>query len=469
MISKLFFFIFLLVCVFSERVILEAKDGTLEGVQVFKELNGFSGKGYVGRFETKGNKVTVTLNVEKEGKYDLSLVYYGNRSKKSNNILVNGKNMGTVIFPENTKFEEKKIGTVVLKAGKNTLALESLGSWMYVDSFIIDTQEEEVLEISENLVRKLVNKNATPSAKKLFDYLLSVYGKKILTGQVGKVGTAGEEKPKEEIDRIYQITGKKPAVWNMDFIFESNDSTWRPTQPSLIDGVLAWWKKYEGKGIMTAQWHWAIADSKGDFGYYRKETTFDIEQAMIEGTWENEKVLADIDHVSELLLKLQEANMPVIWRPLHENDGDWFWWGGNPEATAELWRMMYKRMVEVNGVNNLIWLWNGNMDETTPIECIDMYGYDTYPKEHTAQTNVFYDYFDFLNGNKMVVMSENGRLPDINQCVKEGAWWGYFQTWNEDYVTDGSLNSKELFKSTYNHPQVITMDQLPSFNIRFHD
>jgi len=126
---------------------------------------------------------------------------------------------------------------------------------------------------------------------------------------------------------------------------------------------------------MSIQWYWNIMGKNDSiYSIYSKNTTFDIEQAIIENTWEYNKIIVDINHIASLLKELQNVNMPVIWRPLHENDGQWFWWGGteHSEACAKLWKLLYKKLVYEHKISNLIWLWNGKIDENTPIDYIDM-------------------------------------------------------------------------------------------------
>jgi len=465
--TLLLLFLSLILYINAEKVYYEAEDGKLDGITVFKELSGFSGTGYVGKFENPGNKITVTVNVKETGMYDLDIIYCANMGQKINTLEVNGEGAGDITFPENTKFETLKVGAIYLKSGANTISIVSSWGWMYIDAFVLNDSPNKAKDLSVDINPTLVNPKAIPAAKKLYDFLKSNYGKRILSGQVGAAGHAGDEG--EEFKRIQKATGKLPAVWNMDYIFESNDCTWRPTNPDITEMALNWWKKYQGKGIMTAQWHWNIAGKTGNFAFYKKDTTFDLEQAVKEGTWEYEKIIKDIDRVSGLIKKLQEVNMPLIWRPLHENNGDWFWWGNNPKACAKLWKILYERMVNYHGLNNLIWLWNGNNDADTPIEYIDIVGVDIYANDHGPQTTAFNTHFDFYEGKKMVVLSENGRIPNIQQCVEQGAWWGYFQTWNSEFILQNSYHTDAELKEYFNHKVVMNMDELPSFNVESYE
>jgi mannan endo-1,4-beta-mannosidase len=453
----------LIISVLSKKVYYEAEDGKLNGITVFKELSGFSGKGYVGRFENPGNSVTVTVDAPATGMYDLSIIYCANMGQKINSLTVNDQSVGDITFTENTKFETKDVGAVYLNKGKNTIGLVSSWGWMWVDAFVINDAPNAAKDVSSKLNPTLVNPKAIPAAKKLYDFLKTNYGKRILSGQVGAAGQAGDEG--QEIQRIQKATGKLPAVWNMDFIFESNDCTWRPENPDITEMAINWWKKYQGKGIMSAQWHWNIAGKTGDFAFYSKDTTFNLENAVTEGTWEYEKIIKDIDRVSGHIKKLQAVNMPLIWRPLHENNGDWFWWGNNPKACAKLWKILYERMVNYHGLNNLIWLWNGNNDANTPVDYIDIIGVDIYANDHGPQTTAYNTHFDFYGGKKMVVLSENGRIPDIQQCVDQDVWWGYFQTWNSEFILQDSYHTDAQLKEYFNHKTVMNMDELPSFNV----
>jgi len=66
-------------------------------------------------------------------------------------------------------------------------------------------------------------------------------------------------------------------------------------------------------------------------------------------------------HTRLVLKQLQDANVPVLWRPYHEMNGDWFWWGGRYDGkytTAALYRQIFDRLVNYHKLNNLIWIWS---------------------------------------------------------------------------------------------------------------
>jgi hypothetical protein len=72
-------------------------------------------------------------------------------------------------------------------------------------------------------------------------------------------------------------------------------------------------------------------------GFYTYGTTFNLAAALANTSSENYALLVyDMDVIAWKLLVLQAYNIPVIWRPLHEADGGWSWWGAyGPESCIE--------------------------------------------------------------------------------------------------------------------------------------
>lgn len=145
-------------------------------------------------------------------------------------------------------------------------------------------------------------------------------------------------------------------------------------------------------------WYWN-SPSETKSSVYSKETNFSLKAAMTDQdiaemdiskinelyskgliTVECLNIIKDIDAVSNSLDTLAQKNIPVLWRPLHEAGGEWFWWGSEgPEAYKWLYNLMYERMTEYHKLNNLIWIWNGQSedylvdDDRFDIAAIDIY------------------------------------------------------------------------------------------------
>jgi len=184
----------------------------------------------------------------------------------------------------------------------------------------------------------------------------------------------------------------------------------------------------------------------------------------------------DIDNIARQLLTMQEAGVPVLWRPLHEASGGWFWWGAEgPDTYKKLYVLLYDTLTNEYGLNNLIWVWNGQHADWYPgDEYVDIVGIDIYAGEHvyTSQIDQFLTNLGYSQGSKMVVLSENGTMIDPELAVRDRAMWGYFCTWSGEFVMTDNVRKTyseqytgiEMLTKVYNSEFVITRDELPDLH-----
>ena len=168
---------------------------------------------------------------------------------------------------------------------------------------------------------KPVSENTNEETLELFNYLRSVYGKQILAGQ-----QYSNAKQYENI-MYYNTTGDMPAIMGFDFLFAQGTETPDYTQ---IEEAIKWHN--EQNGIVAFCWHWKVPvdirndNVKGTAFYSKEIRNFSLENAVTPGTKEYEVVIKDIDTIALYLQRLETAGVPVLWRPLHEAGGNWFWW-----------------------------------------------------------------------------------------------------------------------------------------------
>lgn len=159
-------------------------------------------------------------------------------------------------------------------------------------------------------------------------------------------------------------TGKTPALVSVDFIDYSPSRVEHGTVGTTVENAIAHHKR---GGIVSVLWHWNAPTGLYDTeenrwwsGFYTRATDFDISAALASTTNANYTLLIrDIDAIAVQFKRLQDAGVPVLWRPLHEAEGGWFWWGAKgPEPAKQLYALLYDRLTNYHGLNNLIWLWN---------------------------------------------------------------------------------------------------------------
>lgn len=141
-------------------------------------------------------------------------------------------------------------------------------------------------------------------------------------------------------------------------------------------------------GIISVLWHWNAPTGLYDTdeqpwwsGFYTEATDFNVATALSDTSNANYTLIVrDIDAIATELLRLQDAGVPVLFRPLHEAEGAWFWWGAQgPEACKKLYALLYDRLTNVHGLNNLIWIWNSIDEDWYPgADTVDIVSADVY-------------------------------------------------------------------------------------------
>ena len=195
--------------------------------------------------------------------------------------------------------------------------------------------------------------------------------------------------------------------------------------------------------------------------------TFDISKIFDETSPEYIAMIKDIDYTAGLLKKFQDNHIPIIWRPLHEAAGGWFWWGAKGAAPCKkLWQVMFDRMVNYHGLHNLIWVWTHepNDDAWHPgDEYVDIVGRDIYKTgDHTSQVLEFNYMTTRYGGKKMITISECGAMPDESNLIKDDAGWSWYMVWNDDFVRSSVNNSLDLWKKMFASDYVYTLDEMPN-------
>lgn len=339
-----------------------------------------------------------------------------------------------------------------------------------------------------------VDASATVKTRHLYSYLRGIWGKQIIAGQQDLTWHDATDMA----ERVRMDTGQYPALMGYDFMnygMSSGDGR------GQTEEAIAWARK---GGLVTFAWHWRDPSllktpHVNNAKFYvreadtRKNTSFTIPMArgaLDTGSPAFQQINDGIDLIAIELKKLSNAGVPVLWRPLHEASGSngngWFWWGrarsdGAPAAYAQilLWRHIYDRLVNVHGVHNLIWVWNGQDTAWYPgDDVVDVISQDVYDdsdnKTYGSQMATYVALQKMSSEKKIIAMSENSFIPDPDKIALDGAWWAWFLVWNDGHAGAGIddrnnfwtgeyYNTNAHKKKVYNHGAVVTLDKLPRF------
>jgi mannan endo-1,4-beta-mannosidase len=301
-----------------------------------------------------------------------------------------------------------------------------------------------------------VNPHASPEARALLEYLYSISGRYTLAGQHNYPNHISRW-----TDRVYDLTGKYPALFGQDFGFsggEDKDST--EARPAMIEEAE---RQYRNGAIVTLTWH-AVRPTDDEPVTFHDSvqghlTDFEWKELLTPGTDLYNRWCAQVDVIAGYLKQLRDAHVPVLFRPYHEMNGGWFWWGGRPgkDGSAALYRQLFDRFVNYHKLDNIIWVWNVNapnprmapIPEYFPgMQYVDLLTEDIYgPFEQN-----YYNDMLTLAAGKPIALGEVGAVP-APEVLEQQPKWVYFMDWSE---LSEFLNPLEKLKAVYDDPRVLT-------------
>ena len=312
-----------------------------------------------------------------------------------------------------------------------------------------------------------VTPNASKEAKALLELIYSISGKYTLTGQHNYPNTR---------DRNSQFSakyvGKTPAVWSTDMGFaEDGDTDSYLARPDIVKEAI---RQHKKGSVITICWHAVPPTAEEPVTFQPKhdnpappEALASVQGQLLDeqyrelltpGTNLHSQWEKQVDSVAVYLKKLQIAKVPVLWRPYHEMNGDWFWWGGRvgENSTIDIYKMLFDRLVNVHKLNNLVWVWNVDRP-STPIrkfsnfypgtKYLDILSLDVYGADFNK---AYYDSLMALSQGKPILFGEVGN-PPMPEVLKEQPNWALWTIW----AGMVRLTSKADYEILKNDPRIL--------------
>ena len=304
--------------------------------------------------------------------------------------------------------------------------------------------------------------NPSPEATDLLNYLYSISGKQTLTGQhcnplAGSTRLAGVEK----------LTGFYPAVFWQDFGF-SAAGTWDGInfRQQIVDEAI---RRHREGFIITLMWH-AVRPIDEEPVIFEESIQGKLNDKewndlLTPGTEIHERWKSQVDVIAFFLKQLHADSVPVLWRPYHEMNGGWFWWGKKTGEMGyrKLYRMLFERLTYFHGLNNLLWVFNANeirlgvdsYDKYYPgDDVVDILATDVYSNKFTSK-----DYHELLQlaGSKPIALGEVGNIP-TSKLLRKQPRWAWFMYWHDPYIL---YKEQKPVREIYQCKETLTLDQLP--------
>ncbi len=311
-----------------------------------------------------------------------------------------------------------------------------------------------------------VSPNSSTEAKALLKFLYSTSGNYILTGQHNFPNIKGRN-----TQFAAEYIGKTPLVYSTDWGFaKDSDTDSYLARPDIVKKAIELNK--EGY-IITICWH-AVPPTANEPITFRPRTgkvapdslasvqgqllDQQFQDVLTPGTYLYKKWCSQVDTIAKYLKELQAAHVPIIWRPYHEMNGSWFWWGGRTGkySSRVLYTQLFNRLTHYHKINNLIWVWNvdrphnDNMqfskynpgEKYFDIASIDIYGNDF--------NQLYYDSLLNLSKGKLITLGEVGNPPSP-EIMKMQPKWSYYVIW-AGMVRN---TNKNAYKALLNDPRYL--------------
>lgn len=328
-----------------------------------------------------------------------------------------------------------------------------------------DGAEASCREANPVVTQSPTDPRATTAARALLAFLYEHKGRSVLVAQ-----QEADWSTTEQGNRIRDITSILPAIRGMDL------ADYIRVQDDPIPATLARWKS--SRQVPQFSWH-VQAPGLAESTFAGTKADVAVDEIVVEGSPLNRDWTAKLDALAERLRLLQGAGIPVLFRPLHEMNGGWFWWSKRGcDAYVNLWRYTYDYLVNVKDIHNLLWVWSawdvlkdscwfpgrafvdvlaaenyqddvlGDGGKRPP----DDLNYDALAKSFHSVQNVAPEL--------PVALGEADLVPDPRECLARNISYAWTLPW---FGTHIKKNSNDWLTVVYTRPESIGAGKLPYF------
>ncbi|MEU5879223.1 glycosyl hydrolase [Spirillospora sp. NPDC047279] len=299
---------------------------------------------------------------------------------------------------------------------------------------------------------------AFPPASKqdVISHLASITGRNVVSGQHNKEPASN---PGQYTQQVKDITGQYPGLWGGDLMFRPEDVA---NRQRVIDQARTEWAN---GSLVTLTWHVCTptggSTCQFEGGVKTQISNAQFSQIVTNGTALNTAWKRRLDEAVPYLQQLKNAGVPVLFRPLHEMNESWNWWGHRPGANggARLYQITRDHLMS-KGLTNLIWVWNvqdnpaGNWSAYYPGHSyVDVVSLDAWYKNYPSQSD--YQQIQNIAGGKPIAIAEMGKVPNAS-LLDSQTRWSYFMLWSEQLRGN---NTNAEIQAGYFHPRVLNQGE----------
>lgn len=309
------------------------------------------------------------------------------------------------------------------------------------------------------------NPDANAKARGILNYLDGLEKKSekhMISGQFTEFGNGAKLRL---LEQIHEQTGHWPALVGVDYAdFGKGGLTF--AEPNKV--AIEYWRQ---GGLVTVSAH--LYNPANTNGGGLRDKGVDLNALLAPNGETHAGWMRELDQLATGLQELKEAGVVVLWRPFHEMNGDWFWWGAKePETFIKVWQHMFDYFTGTKRLNNLLWVYGPNHGQKTAAyyagdRYVDVVGLDAYTD--FIDTNHIKGYVEVAQLKKPFGFTEYGPhgshnppgdydyLRLIQGVTNEFPRTVLFMSWNGKWSLGKNYHTKELL----DHPWVVNREDLP--------
>jgi mannan endo-1,4-beta-mannosidase len=281
------------------------------------------------------------------------------------------------------------------------------------------------------------DKKATKETVALYNNLKKLLNKGIMFGHQDDLAYGVGWKYEAGRSDIKDVTGDYPAVYGFELgRLEIDHAVNLDSVPfDKMKGFIR--SAYDRGGVVTLSWH-LNNPLTGKTAWNPAPGTV---ASILPGGEKNELYKSWLDKVASFILDLKGNHgeyIPIIFRPFHELNGSWFWWGGKnctPDELKQLYHFTEAYLRDEKNVHNLLYAFNTDkfysreeyMERYPGDDWVDVIGFDIYQAYNTSKNEDFIKYAGSMLATLDSVATEHNKIPALtefgNSGLKDSVWW----------------------------------------------
>ncbi|NBA86558.1 beta-mannosidase [Emticicia sp. CRIBPO] len=295
-----------------------------------------------------------------------------------------------------------------------------------------------------------VDKKATAETRALYKNLKKLSEKHIIFGHQHATEYGHGWSGDQDRSDVKSVTGSHPGVIGVDL------SGFSGISPEAIEANKKNLRKnvadtYNRGGITTVAWHFSNPVSKGGF-YWKDSVSLPAVKYLIPGGEAHEKYKEILKGIGEWAKSVKGADgklVPMIFRPYHEFDGDWFWWGKSHCTKEEfilLWKFTVSYLRDELGVHNFIYAFSPDNKFKTEEQFLDR-----YPGDEWVDMVGMDNYGDFGRDNRYNLEAGVLKLKIVSDYAKKAGKLAAFTETGLESIPNNTWWTETLLKTLKNN------------------